>query len=65
MTVDSFRGQKIKNTRLAWQVYGEKIPMAEYGNFTIKELETILLVEEDPEKIQELKKALNGKHHWT
>ena len=45
MTVDEFRSQKIKNTRLAWEVYGNKIPVEEYTNFTTTELKTILLLE--------------------
>jgi len=59
MTVDEFRNQKIKNTRLAWEVYGHKIPVEEYANFTTTELKTILL-QETGQTAQHLTEALES-----
>lgn len=50
MTASEFREKPIKNLRLAWEVYGYKIPDQELKSFTTKELETILLIEEGDTK---------------
>jgi hypothetical protein len=66
MTVEQFRQQKIRNFSLAWEVYGHKIPDTELDKFTTTQLETILAIEQDDEKLKDKINAILSKRcHWT
>ncbi len=58
MNVTEFRNQKIRNTSLAWHVYGHKVPLESLQDFTKEELETIKHIEEDKEFLEEIERLL-------
>lgn len=48
MTTHEFRNQKIRNTRLAWQIYGQHFE-GSFEDFTNEELRDIYHVEDSSE----------------
>jgi len=58
MTADEFRKQRITNTRLAWLVYGHKVPLESLQDFTEEELKLIRQVEDDEETMETINKLL-------
>lgn len=61
MTANEFRNQKIKNVRLAWEVYGHKISLSELENFTTEELKKILQIARSMEVITKVDQILKSR----